>query len=106
MHPPLGEVLVEPTPAGAEHPITRGIDAFGTVDEVYGFLDVAPDVEALLTSRHGGTAHPVLWARPVGRGRVVTDLLGHDAAAMDHPVHRELLGRAARWLTEVDRSEP
>lgn len=106
MHPPLGEALVEPTPAGVEHPITRGIDAFSTVDEVYGFLDVAPEVEALLTSRHGGVAHPVLWARSVGRGRVVTDLLGHDAAAMDHPVHRELLGRAGRWLTEVERSEP
>ena len=38
--------------------------------------------------------------------RVVTDLLGHDAAAMDHPVHRELLARAARWLTEAERTEP
>lgn len=106
MHPPLGEVLVEPTDAAAGHPITRDVDAFCTVDEVYGFLDVAPDVEALLTSRHGGATHPVLWARSVGRGRVVTDLLGHDAVAMGQPVHRELLGRAARWLTEVDRSEP
>ena len=39
-------------------------------------------------------------------GRVVTDLLGHDAAAMDHPVHRELLARAAVWSTGADRSEP
>ena len=106
MHPPLGEVHVEPTAAGAEHSITRGLDAFRTVDEVYGFLDVAPDVEALMTSSHGGAAHPVLWARAVGRGRVVTDLLGHDAAAMGQPVHREVLARAARWLTETERSEP
>ena len=106
MHPPLGEVHVEPTAAAAEHPITRGLGGFRTFDEVYGFLDVAPDVEALLTSSHGGVAHPVLWARTVGRGRVVTDLLGHDAAAMDHPVHRELLARAAAWSTGADRSEP
>jgi type 1 glutamine amidotransferase len=106
MHPPLGEVHVEPTHAAAEHAITRGIEGFRSVDEIYGFLDVAPDVEALMTSSHGGAAHPVLWARSVGRGRVVTDLLGHDAAAMDQPVHREVLARAARWLTEVERSEP
>jgi type 1 glutamine amidotransferase len=106
MHPPLGEVHVEPTAAGAAHPITRGLDSFSTVDEVYGFLDVAPDVEALMTSSHGGVAHPVLWARAVGRGRVVTDLLGHDAPAMGQPVHRELLARAAVWSTGADRSEP
>jgi type 1 glutamine amidotransferase len=47
----------------------------------------------------------VLWARSVGAGRVVTDLLGHDVAAMDHPSHRELLRRAAHWLTDPDRSE-
>lgn len=106
MHPPLGEVRVEPTAAAAEHPVTRGVGGFTTVDEVYGFLDLAPDLQPLMTSSHGGAAHPVLWARTVGDGRVVTDLLGHDAAAMTQATHRELLGRAARWLTDPDRSEP
>ncbi len=105
MHPPLGPVDVAPTKAGAVHPITAGMAGFTTVDEVYGFLDVAPDLEPLLTSSHGGSEHPVLWARSVGAGRVVTDLLGHDVAAMTHPSHREVLRRAARWLTEPDRSE-
>ncbi len=106
MHPPLGEARVEPTAAAADHAISCGVDGFTTVDEVYGFLDVAPDVEPLMTSSHGGAAHPVLWARSVGDGRVVVDLLGHDAAAMDQPTHREVLRRAARWLTATDRSEP
>ena len=105
MHPPLGPVDVAPTAAGAVHPITAGMAGFSTVDEVYGFLDLAPDLAPLLTSAHGGEAHPVLWARTVGAGRVVTDLLGHDAAAMLEPSHREVLRRAARWLTETDRSE-
>ena len=47
----------------------------------------------------------MLWARSVGAGRVVTDLLGHDAAAMTQASHREILRRAARWLTDPDRSE-
>ena len=78
---------------------------FTTVDEVYGFLDVAPDVEPLLTSAHGGAEHPVLWARPVGAGRVVTDLLGHDVGAVTHPSHREVLRRRRAGCTEPDRSE-
>ena len=44
----------------------------------------------------------MLWARPVGAGRVVTDLLGHDVAAMTHPNHREVLRGSARWLTEPE----
>lgn len=101
-HPPHGPALVSPTPAGERHPITAGTAAFTTVDEVYGFLDLAPDLEPLLTSAHGGVAHPVLWARTVGRGRVVTDLLGHDATAVNQPDHRRVLQRAARWLTGSD----
>lgn len=98
-HPPEGPALIAPTPAGRDHPLTAGIAEFTIRDEIYSFLDQEYDVEALLTSRHGGTDHPVLWARPVGRGRVVTDLLGHSASAMVHPEHREILRRAARWLT-------
>jgi type 1 glutamine amidotransferase len=98
-HPPLGCASIQPTAAGRTHPITAGTPAFTTVDEVYGFLDLAPDLEPLLTSAHGGVDHPVLWARSVGRGRVVTDLLGHDEPAMTQPEHRRVLQRAARWLT-------
>ena len=76
-----------------------GTDDFSTVDEIYGFLDLEPDVTPLLTSRHGDVDHPVLWAREVGRGRVVTDLLGHDAAAMAQPDHARILRRATAWLT-------
>ncbi len=97
-HPPHGPAQVVPTAAGRIHPLTAGIAAFTTIDEVYGFLDHGADLVPLLTSAHGGTDHPVLWARTVGSGRVVTDLLGHDAAAVDQPDHREVLRRTARWL--------
>ncbi|MEZ5177575.1 MAG: ThuA domain-containing protein [Acidimicrobiales bacterium] len=81
-HPPLGPVTVSPTPEADEHPITAGLGAFATVDEVYGFLREEPGLVPLLTSPHGGVDHPVLWTRSVGRGRVVVDLLGHDVAAV------------------------
>lgn len=106
-HPALGPAQISPTDAGRNHPITHGIETFTTIDEVYGFLDTDLDLEPLLTGAHGGVDHPVLWARSVGNGRVVTDLLGHDAVAMTQTQHHEILRRAARWLLEPapDRSE-
>ena len=98
-HPPLGDAPVSVTEAGRTHVITTGTDDFRTVDEVYGFLDLEPDVTPLLTSRHGDVDHPVLSAREVGRGRVVTDLLGHDTTAMTQPDHARILRRATAWLT-------
>jgi type 1 glutamine amidotransferase len=97
-HPPLGEILVTVTDAGRRHPLTTGLESFSIVDEAYGFLREEPGIVPLLTAEHGGRDHPVLWARPVGAGRVVTDLLGHDASSFAHPTHAEILRRAARWV--------
>lgn len=96
-HPPAGEVSVQVTAAGRRHPITAGIEPFCIIDEVYRFLDQADDLEPLLTATLDGTVHPLLWARPVGAGRVVTDLLGHGVESIAHPVHRTILQRAASW---------
>lgn len=98
-HPPVGEVTVTVTDAGRTHPITEGLGSFLIEDEVYGFLDEEPGLVALLTSRHGGRDHPLLWARPLGQGRVVTDLLGHSTTSLHHPAHAQVLRRAARWAT-------
>lgn len=98
-HPPFGPVAVTVTDAGRHHDLTRGVDDFVVDDEAYGFLDEVDDLEPLLVSTHGGRAHPLLWARPVGRGRVVTDLLGHGPDSFEHPTHRRILTRAAAWTT-------
>ena len=96
-HPPLGAVEIEVTEAGHAHAITRGLERFTIHDEAYGFLDQADGLEPLLVSSHGGRDHPMLWARAVGSGRVVTDLLGHGRESHEHPVHRTVLARAATW---------
>lgn len=100
-HPPPGEVGVEVTETGRHHPVTAGIESFTIVDEVYGFLDEVADLDALCHSPHGGRDHPLVWARSVGRGRVVTDLLGHSRDSFDHPAHRQLLVQAARWCSGI-----
>lgn len=103
-HPPLGPVTVSPTPAGAGHELTRDIGAFTMADEAYGFLDEVDDLTPLLVADHGGRTHPLVWARAVGAGRVVTDLLGHGPPAFEHPAHRRLLARAAAWAARTPTS--
>ena len=105
-HPPFGDVEVIVTAEGDRHPLTAGLGPFCIRDEAYGFLDERPDLTPLLTATHGGRAHPLLWARDVGAGRVVTDLLGHDEASFSHPTHAEILRRAAHWAVRTGAEEP
>ena len=95
-HPPLGPVTANPTTA--RHPVTAGIDTFTVNDEIYHGLALETDIEPLLEADAGDGPQPLLWARTFGRGRVVYDALGHDAAAMSQPMHRRLLQQAATWL--------
>ena len=97
-HPPLGPVSVRPTEN--RHVVSNGIQAFEMIDEIYHDLKLQPDVVPLL---EGGTAagvdvQPLVWAREFGNGRVVYDALGHNAASVNQPQHRQLLQQAARWL--------
>lgn len=101
LHPPVGAAAVGVTDAGRAHPVTAGVDDFEVVDEVYGFLDEVADLEPLLTSHHRGRHHPVVWARELGDGRVVTDLLGHDPTSFEHPAHRRIVQQAAAWVCRL-----
>lgn len=104
-HPDLGTMAVSVTPAGRTHEVTEGLSGFVIDDEAYGFLDEDGDLEPLLAATHGGRSHPLLWARDVGAGRVVTDLLGHGPPSLEHPTHRTILARAAAWAA-TPRSTP
>lgn len=95
-HPALGEAAIA---VHDHHPIVAGLADFMITDEVYGSLDRQPDLDALLSSPHGGQVHPLLWARTLAGGaRVVTDLLGHDTRSYDHPTHQQILQRIGLWL--------
>ena len=96
-HPPIGEVDVTVTEAGRRHPVTAGIESFSVQDEVYEFLDTVADLVPLLTGAHGGTTHPLVWARRHGAGRVIADVLGHSSESLTNPAHRALVSRALSW---------
>lgn len=96
-HPKAGPCQIITYPG--RHPISARVTDFDIIDERYAYLRTAPDVVPLAAHEHEGGLHPVLWARVLGRSRVVTDVLGHDERSYDSEAHRELISRAAQWLT-------
>jgi type 1 glutamine amidotransferase len=103
-HPPLGPVSVAVVPG---HAVVEGLpDLLRLNDEIYGDLDVRDDVDVFLIARrhHGDRLQPVGWAHRFGRGLVVYDGLGHDAASLTVPDHRRLIVQALEWVTATPGS--
>lgn len=93
-HPEFGAVDVR---VAGDHPIVHDVADFRVDDEIYHHLDLQPDVVPLLSAQRDEGTQTLLWARSFGRGRVVYDALGHDAASIAHPQHVQILQRAALW---------
>ena len=105
-HPPEGPVSVQST--GGDHSIARGVEAFTCVDEIYQRLDLRDDITPLMEARVDGEDdwHLVAWAHQYGKGRVVCDLLGHDAGSINEPAHRRFLQRSALWaLDKLEKAD-
>jgi type 1 glutamine amidotransferase len=105
-HPPVGPVHATVI---ADHPITEAVAAGLTesrtlelIDEVYGDLDLRGGIEVLMTARRTpeDADQPVMWTHRYGRGRIVYDGFGHDAASIRDPGHRAVLERAVAWVLE------
>jgi type 1 glutamine amidotransferase len=106
-HPAWGPVETRMNP---QHVLTRGLEPWSSMDEVYSELDLAPDIDVAMWARAvpalaPGAAplaeQPSVWTHGYGRGRVVYSGLGHDAASLRHPIHQRLLRRAALWASGV-----
>jgi len=99
MHPKVGPCRIITYPR--RHVICAPVADFDIVDERYTDLRTAPDIVPLAVHEHAGALHPLLWAREPGRSRIVADALGHDERSYDSAAHRELISRAAQWLTRT-----
>lgn len=95
-HDPRGPFRVEIVQP--DHPITRGLTAFDTDDELYTCLDGTTPIEVLAkaTSRVDQQEHPMAFVLNVGRGRVFHSPLGHDVKAFGPPT-LELFRRGVAW---------
>ncbi|MEV1132260.1 ThuA domain-containing protein [Agromyces sp. NPDC049794] len=97
-HPPIGEALVH---VAGSHPIADGLTDFTVFDERYSGLRLDAVIEPIAEHEEDGMRHPLVWAREIGRSRLVYDALGHDVRSYESAAHRELLTRALDWLSHV-----
>ena len=93
-HPPIGPFPVEVV--NKDHELTRGIDDFEIVDELYLSETTAP-IDTLMQTTFEGeatgftkehwdkTTVPILYTRDIGKGRIVYNALGHCRGHYDLP---------------------
>jgi type 1 glutamine amidotransferase len=99
-HPEQGIATIEVAEGG--HPVVEGLRNFEVDDERYSRLRVNRGTVILARQEYEGERHPLAWAWRAGEADVIYDALGHDAASFASPGHRQLLERAAGWLTRDD----
>lgn len=95
-HPPQFSFTVYPL--YGEHPITAGVTAFAVHDEFY-VQAYDPSVEVLAVALDRGVAHPMVWSKSEGKGRVAHIAMGHDLGVWSLEPYQRLVLQAIAWLT-------
>ena len=83
--------------ARANHPITRGLEAWDMVDETYTMGMPDQDSEILLTVEHPLSMKAIAWTRQCGEARVFCLQSGHDNLTFVDPHFRTVIGRGIQW---------
>ncbi len=101
-HDPYGPFEVRPT--DRVHPVTRGMEAFKTEDELYTCLDGETPIRVLCesTSKVDGKDYPMAFTVDGTEGSVLHCPLGHDVHAFEAPGTRGLYCRAAAWAAGLE----
>ena len=101
-HDPHGSFTVEI--ADAEHPITRGLTAFETTDELYTCLAGSSRIHILATaqSKVDRKDYPIAFVLQYGQGKVFHCVLGHDVKALANPPVGALFRRGTAWTAGLD----
>ncbi len=105
-HDPYGSFTVVPTKL--EHPVTRGLPAFETVDELYTCLAGDTPIQVLATARSkvDHLDYPMAFVLNYGQGRVFHSVLGHDVKAFAAPGVGELYRRGCAWAAGLEPAAP
>ncbi len=122
-HPPIGPFKVEVV--NHEHPLSKDIEDFDVIDELYLSVTTA-DINVLMQTSFEGEAEgfidhewpktevPIVYTRELGQGEIVYNTLGHcrghydipeftefyetpDRCAWNFAVYYELLRRSINW---------
>jgi len=101
-HDPRGEFTVNV--AKVDHPITKGLKDFRTVDELYTCLEGDLPITTIATavSKIDNRAHPMAFVLHYGKGRVFHSVLGHDTVAFAAEGPAELHRRGCVWVAGLE----
>ena len=101
-HDPFGPFTVEIS--NPDQPITRGLKAFETKDELYTCLtgDHPIEVLAQAKSKVDGKYYPMAFVSTCCKGRTFHCPLGHDANALSVPAVQELFRRGCAWAAGLE----
>lgn len=80
-----------------KHPVTRGISDFEIVDEVYGGVEILPQVKPLLSTTHPKSMRYLAWINHYGNSDVIYIQLGHGPSGYSNPNYRKLIQQAIEW---------
>ena len=83
-----------------KHPVTRGISDFEIVDEVYGGVEILPQVKPLLSTTHPKSMRYLAWINHYGKSDVIYIQLGHGPSGYSNPNYRKLVRQAIEWLAK------
>lgn len=79
------------------HPVTRGISNFEIFDEVYGDVEILPQVKPLLSTTHPKSMRYLAWVNHYGNSDVLYIQPGHGPSGYSNPDFRKLLQQAIEW---------
>jgi len=90
--------------AKSDHPITKGLKEFTTIDELYTCLDGKTPIEVLAHARSkvDKKLYAMAFVLQFGKGRVFHSPLGHDVRAFEAPGVGELFRRGTAWAAKID----
>jgi len=95
-----------------DHPVTRGMPDFWTMDELWHRMATRPTMKVLGTAfsdkkqRGTGKDEPVVIHTELGRGRCFHLVLGHDVKAMRNLAWRTLMLRGTEWAATGEVTIP
>ncbi len=90
------------------HPISQGFEHASFIDESYwNLLGNEKNISLLASGMEGDKAHPLMWTREQGKGRVFVSIPGHYTWTFDDPLFRMLILRGIAWSAHqpIDRME-
>lgn len=79
------------------HPITRGINDFEVIDEIYSDVQILPQIKPLLSTTHPKSMHYLAWINHYGNSDVVCIQLGHGPSCHADPNYLRLIQQAIEW---------